>query len=324
MPSFQSVDQLSRQEIERLIKVATAMKQQKLESSCMKHKLMICAFYEASTRTRLSFSTAMLKLGGRVLTFDDKTSSAATKNETFRDTMRTLDQLADVIVLRHFDENSPKKAAGCLQRAVLINAGNGTDEHPTQTMQDLFTIHEELGRIDGLSVTFCGDLRFSRTVHSLAKALSKFHQVHLRFVPLIDGLDLPAELWHGLAATKGVTLSHHKFLEDVISCTDILYVTRYQQERAFLNRRAEVANSLNRVTMENLRRAPAHLRILHPLPRREEMDPKLHDDPRAAYFTQLGNGLWMRMAILVDLFQVAVPELTKPSVPEQSQLRSRM
>lgn len=257
-------------------------------------KIMASCFFEPSTRTRLSFEAAMKRLGGDVIGFAGSDTTSAAKGETLPDAMRIISGYADVIVLRH-------PVAGAAQLASvhaevpLINAGDGSNEHPTQTLLDLFTMRDYFGRLHDLSIALVGDLRHGRTVHSLALAL-KSYGVRLSLVAP-QGLELPQDLVRELVAA-GCEVSEHRSIDEVIAEVDLIYMTRIQQERFEQSLPYEVMCAPYRLTVELIARAQPHLKVLHPLPRRSEIDPSVDSLPQAAYFEQAKNGLFVREALL--------------------------
>ncbi len=260
----------------------------------LKGKILASLFYEPSTRTSASFTAAMERLGGSVIPISEVHYSSVAKGESLPDTVRTLECYADVIVLRHPEVGSAALAAE-YARKPIINAGDGVGEHPTQALLDLFTIVEEVGHVDGLTVTLLGDLRYGRTVHSLARLLSLW-DVRLRLVsPKI--LRLPPPLLSELIA-RGVEVVECEQLEEVLGDTDVLYVTRVQKER-FENlddyERVRGAYVIDAATMAA---APEHMVLMHPFPRVGEIHMEVDVDPRAAYFRQMEYGLYVRMALL--------------------------
>lgn len=257
--------------------------------------VLACLFYEPSTRTSASFIAAMERLGGSVIPITQGVQfSSVSKGETLADTVRTLEQYADVIVLRHPEIGSAQLAADYAQVPV-INAGDGAGEHPTQALLDLFTIHEELGRIDGLNIAMVGDLRHGRTVHSLTRLLTQY-DVSLRFVsPEI--LRLPMTLMNQVI-DAGIDVRETYDVVDVISNADVLYVTRVQKERfADLAQYEEVKDHYE-ITPEIMTQAKQEMIVMHPLPRVGEIHYAVDSDPRAAYFRQVKNGMYIRMALL--------------------------
>jgi carbamoyl-phosphate synthase/aspartate carbamoyltransferase/dihydroorotase/carbamoyl-phosphate synthase/aspartate carbamoyltransferase len=257
--------------------------------------VLACLFYEPSTRTSASFIAAMERLGGSVIPITQGVQfSSVSKGESLPDTIRTLEQYADVIVLRHPQVGSSQIAAEAATVPV-INAGDGIAEHPTQGLLDLFTIREELGGIDGLKVAMVGDLRYGRTVHSLTRLLMQY-DVSLRYVsPEI--LRLPMALMNQLI-DRGIEVRETHDIADVIENADVLYVTRVQKERFSDPAQYEEVKDCYRVTPDLMALAKEKMVVMHPLPRVGEIDPSVDADPRAAYFRQVKNGMYVRMALL--------------------------
>jgi aspartate carbamoyltransferase catalytic subunit len=260
----------------------------------LKGKILANLFYEASTRTSSSFTSAMERLGGSVIPITNVSYSSVTKGESLPDTVRTLEAYADVIVLRHPEVGSSALAAQYAKKPI-INAGDGVGEHPTQALLDLFTIQEELGRVDGLTVTMMGDLKYGRTVHSLARLLS-LYDVRLNYVaPEI--LSMPPEIIEEIAQ-KGTPQDAYTDLMAVLPETDVLYVTRVQKERFEDPTQHESLKGSYIITAETMTHAKEEMIIMHPLPRVWEIDIAVDDDPRAAYFRQMEYGQYIRMALL--------------------------
>lgn len=292
-----SVAQFSREDLAHVFGVAKemrAMVERVGTFDLLKGKILANLFYEPSTRTSSSFTSAMERLGGSVIPINEVRYSSVAKGESLPDTVRTLECYADVIVLRHPDVGASALAAK-YARKPIINAGDGVGEHPTQALLDLFTIEEELGRIDGLVVTMLGDLKYGRTVHSLARLLSLF-DVRLNYVsPEI--LRMPPELAAELRAKK-VPQAEHTVLDPVLPETDVLYVTRVQKERFEDLSAYEEVKGAYVITSETLKRAKDEMIVMHPLPRVGEISMEVDSDPRAAYFRQMEYGLYIRMALL--------------------------
>ncbi|MDR0554927.1 MAG: aspartate carbamoyltransferase [Treponema sp.] len=293
----------SVEELEELFNLAERIEKEPwyLRESC-RGKLMAALFFEPSTRTRLSFEAAMLRLGGSCLGFADPGSSSATKGESLADTIRMAAGYADIIVMRN-----PKEGAALLasrySEAPVINAGDGGHHHPTQTLTDLLTIRRLRGKIAGLTVGFCGDLKFGRTVHSLAKALSRYAGIRLVFVSPGE-LRLPTYITQGILAKAGVEYAETERLEEVMPHLDVLYMTRVQRERFFNEEdyiRLKDSYILNREKLESARQ---DMIILHPLPRVNEIAVEVDADPRAAYFRQAKYGMYVRMALLSSILGV--------------------
>lgn len=293
-----SVDQFDRDMLSFIFRRAREMQemvQRVGASDLLKGYVLACLFYEPSTRTSSSFIAAMERLGGGIIPITQGVQfSSVSKGETLADTVRTLEQYADAIVLRHPEIGSAKLAADYASVPVL-NAGDGPGEHPTQALLDLFTIREELGRVDGLKVAMVGDLRYGRTVQSLTKLLLHF-DVSLRFVsPEI--LRLPLTTMNQVI-DAGVDVRETHDVADVIENADVLYVTRVQKERFSDLAQYEEVKNYYEITPELMEKAKAKMIVLHPLPRVGEIHYSVDKDPRAAYFRQVQNGMYIRMALL--------------------------
>ncbi len=269
--------------------------------TAMLHKQLATLFFEPSTRTRLSFESAMLSLGGQVLGFSEAASSSASKGESVADTIRTVGSYVDVIAMRHPREGAPAVAAK-VSPVPIINAGDGGHNHPTQTLTDLCTIRREKGRLNQLVVGMCGDLQFGRTVHSLMNALARYKSI--RFVLISPKeLRIPDYLRESMAR-MGVSITEVERLEDIIGTLDILYMTRVQRERFF--NEADYVRLKDSYILDpaKLQAARRDLCILHPLPRVNEISRAVDDDPRACYFRQVRNGKFVRMALICSLLGV--------------------
>ena len=292
-----SVLQFRREDLDYIFGVAKEMRSmvERIGTfDLLKGKILANLFYEPSTRTSSSFLAAMERLGGSVIPINEVTYSSVAKGESLPDTVRTLQTYADVIVLRHPEVGSAKLAAQYTTKPI-INAGDGIGEHPTQALLDLFTIQEELGRVDGLTVTMLGDLKFGRTVHSLSRLLSLF-DVHINYVSP-DILSMPPELLTELTR-EGMQQRAHTSLEPILPDTDVLYVTRVQKERFENLDDYESVKSVYVVSPETLETAKDEMIVMHPFPRVGEISMEVDDDPRAAYFRQMEYGLYVRMALL--------------------------
>ncbi len=293
-----SVRQFDRETLEYIFDISREMREM-VEliggTDLLSGYVLACLFYEPSTRTSSSFIAAMERLGGGVIPITQGVQfSSVSKGESLPDTVRTLEQYADVIVLRHPEEGSSQVAAEYAEVPV-INAGDGTGEHPTQALLDLFTIQDELGRIDGLHIAMVGDLRFGRTVHSLTRLLLQY-KVSLSFVsPEI--LRLPLDLMNEVR-NAGLPVRETYNVADVITDVDVLYVTRVQKERFTDLSQYDEVKDFYRITPELMERAKADMIVMHPLPRVNEIAYTIDDDPRAAYFRQVRNGMFIRMALL--------------------------
>ena len=261
----------------------------------LKGKILANLFYEPSTRTSSSFTAAMERLGGSVIPISEVKYSSVSKGESLPDTVRTLECYADVIVLRHPETGSAALAAKYARKPV-INAGDGVGEHPTQALLDAFTIMEELGRLDNLTVTMLGDLKYGRTVHSLARLLSNFSGIKLNYIsPEI--LRMPREVIEEVGE-KGIPQAEYNALEQVLPETDVLYVTRVQKERFEDQAVYESVKGAFVIDPDVMKAARRDMIVMHPLPRVGEISVDFDDDPRAAYFRQMEYGLYVRMALL--------------------------
>lgn len=292
-----SVKQFTRQDLEYIFGVAHEMREMVLRVGTfdlLKGKILANLFYEPSTRTSSSFTSAMERLGGSLIPINEVHYSSVAKGESLPDTIRTLECYADVIVLRHPEVGASALAARYAQKPI-INAGDGVGEHPTQALLDLFTIYEELGEVDGLIVTMLGDLKYGRTVHSLARLLS-LYDVKINFVSP-DILKIPSDIINEIEF-KGTSQAEFIKLEPVLPETDVLYVTRVQKERFEDLTEYENVKSAFIITPETLKDAKERMIIMHPLPRVGEISMEVDDDPRAAYFRQMEYGLYVRMALL--------------------------
>lgn len=292
-----AVSQFTRSDLAYIFAVAKEMRtmvERVGTFDLLKGKILANLFYEPSTRTSSSFTAAMERLGGSVIPINEVRYSSVSKGESLPDTVRTLECYSDVIVLRHPETGAAATAARFLRKP-LINAGDGAGEHPTQALLDLFTIQEELGRLDGLSVTMLGDLRYGRTVHSLARLL-RLYGARLNYVsPAI--LRMPPALMDELSQA-GVEQHEFATLEEVLPTTDVLYVTRVQKERFERPEEYESVKDAYVIDAATLLTAPAEMVLMHPLPRVNEIAMEVDADPRAAYFRQMEYGLYVRMALL--------------------------
>jgi aspartate carbamoyltransferase len=293
-----SVRQFSRSDLEDIFGVAHEMRtmvERVGAFDLLKGKILANLFYEPSTRTSSSFMAAMQRLGGAVIPISEVKYSSVAKGESLPDTVRTLGCYADVIVLRHPEVGSAALAAKHAGKPI-INAGDGVGEHPTQALLDTFAIREELGRLDGLTVTMLGDLKYGRTVHSLARLLTQFSGIRLNYVSP-DALRMPPDVMEEVAA-KGLPQTEHSTLENILPETDVLYVTRVQKERFEDPAVYENVKNAFVIDPQVMRIAKREMIVLHPLPRVTEISMDFDDDPRAAYFRQMEYGLYVRMALL--------------------------
>jgi aspartate carbamoyltransferase catalytic subunit len=294
---------LSTQEIDELITVAEDIiaHPENYREKC-RYKKLATLFFEPSTRTRLSFEAAMYELGGNVIGFSEASSSSASKGESVSDTVRTVGCYADIIAMRHPKEGAPLVAS--LHSTVpIINAGDGGHNHPTQTLTDLLTIMREKGRLSGLTVGFCGDLKFGRTVHSLINALSRYEDNKIVLISP-EELKLPSYIKKDVLRKKGIPYTQTKNLEEAMPQLDILYMTRVQRERFFNEDDYVRLKDSYILTRAKLANAKDDLSIMHPLPRVNEIAVEIDDDPRACYFRQVENGKYARMALILKLLEV--------------------
>ena len=302
MRSVIDISELTTDEIEELIAVANDIiaNPGKYSEKC-KGKKLATLFFEPSTRTRLSFEAAMLELGGSVIGFSEAQSSSASKGESVADTAKVISCYADIIAMRHPKEGAPLVAARNASIPV-INAGDGGHCHPTQTLADLLTIYREKGSFENLTVGFCGDLKFGRTVHSLISALIRYKNVKFVLISPRE-LKLPGYVRDKLDRA-GIEYTETDNLEKAIADLDILYMTRVQKERFFNEEDYLRLKDSYILTPEKMSLAGERLRVLHPLPRVNEISVAVDDDPRACYFKQVLYGKYMRMALILKLLEV--------------------
>lgn len=272
---------------------------------CADGKILATLFYEPSTRTRLSFETAMLNLGGRTLGFAGAEQCSATKGETVADTARVISCYADIIAMRHPKEGAPLRAS-MYSKIPVINAGDGGHNHPTQTMIDLLTIRQRKGRLDHLKVGFCGDLKFGRTVHSLVNSLVRYPENEFYFVSP-EELKVPDYLIEDTLKPAKAIYHEVTSLEDTLPELDVLYMTRVQKERFFNEEDYIRLKDIYILDQEKLNLAKPDMPVLHPLPRVDEIATEVDADPRAAYFQQVLNGKFIRMALILSLLDLTDP-----------------
>ncbi len=304
MRNLISILDLSTEEISELIETANDIikNPEKYQDMC-KRKKLATLFFEPSTRTRLSFEAAMYELGGNVIGFSEASSSSATKGESVADTAKTISCYADIIAMRHPKEGAPYVAA---QNATIpvINAGDGGHNHPTQTLADLLTIQREKGRLDNLTIGFCGDLKFGRTVHSLIEAISRYENIKVVLISP-DELKLPSYIKKDVLEKNNIPYEQTTELEAVMPKLDILYMTRVQRERFFNEEDYLRLKDSYILTPKKLVGAKEDLSVMHPLPRVNEISKAIDDDPRACYFKQVKNGKYIRMALILKLLKEA-------------------
>lgn len=294
------ITDLSVSEIDAL--VATAMDiiahGEKYQDVC-KRKKIATLFFEPSTRTRLSFEAAMLELGGSVIGFSSASSSSSSKGESVSDTIKVVSYYADIIAMRHPKEGAPI-AASAVSDVPIINAGDGGHNHPTQTLADLLTIHREKGRFNDITVGFCGDLKFGRTVHSLVNALSRYTGIRFVFISP-EELKIPNYVKTDIVEKCNMPYQETYTMESVMPELDVLYMTRVQGERFFNEADYIRLRDYYILTPDKLANAKKDLCIMHPLPRVNEISRSIDSDPRACYFKQVENGKYMRMALIMKL-----------------------
>ncbi|MCK4482204.1 aspartate carbamoyltransferase [Candidatus Bathyarchaeota archaeon] len=289
-----SVKDFSREEIDYILKIAKAMEPVAVKGSDMlKGKILATLFYEASTRTRLSFESAMHKLGGSAIGFAEAEIASVKKGENLADTVRVVENYADVIALRHPLEGAARLAAE-FSKVPIINGGSGAEEHPTQALLDLYTIMKEKGEIDGLKIAIVGDLRYGRTVHSLAYALS-LYKIELYLISP-ESLKMRREVLETIK--ERIPVSARTSLEKVVSQVDVLYATRIQKERFPDSAEYAKVRGSYKINLETLNKVKEDLIILHPLPRMDEISSQVDDTRHARYFQQVWNGIVVRMALL--------------------------
>ena len=303
MENLIDIMQLSTEEIDELVKTGCDIMEHPAEyAHKCDGKILATLFFEPSTRTRLSFESAMLSLGGQVLGFSSAASSSASKGESVADTIRVVSAYCDIIAMRHPKEGAPLVAT---QHSLVpvINAGDGGHNHPTQTLTDLITIHNEKGHFDNLTIGFCGDLKFGRTVHSLVAAMSRYTGIRFVFISP-EELKLPRYVKEQYIKSKNIPYTQSTSLEEVMPELDILYMTRVQKERFFNEEDYLRLKDSYILTPEKLENAKEDLRILHPLPRVNEISVAVDNDPRACYFKQAQNGRYIRMALIMKLLGI--------------------
>ncbi|MBR6952039.1 MAG: aspartate carbamoyltransferase [Oscillospiraceae bacterium] len=305
MRSLIDITDLSLAELDSLIATAQDIiaHPEKYAEACHGKKLATL-FYEPSTRTRLSFESAMLELGGSVIGFSDAGNSSAAKGESVADTVRTVECFADIVAMRHFKEGAPL-VASTFAHIPVINAGDGGHNHPTQTLADLLTIQREKGRLDTLTIGCCGDLKFGRTVHSLISAMSRYENI--RFVLISpEELRIPENVRSEILDRRHIPYEETTDLEGAMPKLDILYMTRVQRERFFNEADYLRLKDSYILTPEKLKTAKSDLIVMHPLPRVNEISTAVDSDPRACYFKQVLNGKYIRMALILMLLEVTV------------------
>ena len=304
MRSLIDILELSVEEIDELLKTAQDIIENPANySDKCRGKKLATLFFEPSTRTRLSFEAAMYELGGNVLSVSSAASSSASKGESMADTAKVISCYADIMAIRHPKEGAPLVAS--MNASIpVINAGDGGHNHPTQTLADLLTIYREKGRLNNLTVGFCGDLKFGRTVHSLIAAMSRYTGIKFVLISPVE-LKVPSYIKKDIIVNNGIQYVQTTDLESVMPELDILYMTRVQKERFFNEEDYLRLKDSYILTPEKLQNAKSDLAILHPLPRVNEIAVAIDDDPRACYFKQVYNGKIMRMSLILKLLEEA-------------------
>ena len=303
MKNLIDIKELSINEIEDLIKVAKDIMQapEKYSEKC-KHKKLATLFFEPSTRTRLSFESAMMELGGNVLGFSSAQSSSTAKGESVSDTIRTVGCYCDIIAMRHPKEGAPLVAT-MKSTVPIINAGDGGHNHPTQTLTDLLTISCEKGRLENLTIGLCGDLKFGRTIHSLITAMVRYENI--KFVLISpDELKIPEYIKEEVLEKNNIEYIETNDIEEYMDKLDILYITRVQKERFFNEEDYIRLKDYYILDKNKLEKAKKDLCIMHPLPRVNEISTEVDDDPRACYFKQVRYGKYIRMALILKLLEI--------------------
>lgn len=300
----------SKEEVEQLLDLADRIiADPTAYQEVCSHKKLATLFYEPSTRTRLSFEAAMLNLGGSVLGFASADSSSASKGESVADTIRVISGYADIAAMRHPKEGAPLRASR-YSGIPVINAGDGGHQHPTQTLTDLLTIRRRKGRLDHLTIGLCGDLKFGRTVHSLIKSLARYEDI--RFILISpEELRVPDYIINDVLVAKNIPYTEVRSLEDAMPQLDILYMTRVQRERFFNEEDYVRLKNSYILTEEKMKLGRPDLAVLHPLPRVNEIALSVDNDPRAAYFEQAHNGVYVRMALIMTLLGLPDPKQPK-------------
>lgn len=291
--SLVSIEDYSKEDILEILRLASAFEENP-DQQLLQNKVVASLFFEPSTRTRLSFETAISRLGGRIVGFSDASSSSVQKGETLKDTIKMVDNYCDLIVMRHPVEGAARYASE-MAKAPVINAGDGANQHPTQTMLDLYSIYKTQGTLENLNIVMVGDLKYGRTVHSLLQAMSYFHPIFYFIAP--KELEMP-EAYKLRLQELNIPYYEHTELKDVIDKADILYMTRVQRERFADPLEYEKVKNVYILNNAMLKDTKDNMRILHPLPRVNEIDVDVDDNPKAYYFEQARNGVFTRQAII--------------------------
>lgn len=291
--SLISIQDFSKDEILHILEVAKEFEKNRT-SRILEGKVIACIFFEPSTRTRLSFETAVNRLGAKVIGFSDASNTSVSKGETLKDTIKMVSNYVDMIIMRHPLEGSSRYASE-ISSVPVVNAGDGANQHPSQTLLDLYSIMQTQGRLDGLTIDMVGDLKYGRTTHSLLQAMSLFSPEFVFTAP--EELKMPGE-YKDFLKDRGIKYSETTSLEEYLDVCDILYMTRVQQERFTDPMEYEKVKGVYRLHASMLSGVKENMKILHPLPRVSEIDQDVDDTPHAYYFKQAENGLYVRMAII--------------------------
>jgi aspartate carbamoyltransferase catalytic subunit len=295
-----SINELSKKEIIRILELASDFEKKPSQDKLLKDKVIATAFYEPSTRTRLSFETAISRLGGKIVGFSDISSTSVKKGESLKDTTMMLSNYSDLIILRHPREGSARFSSE-ISKVPIINAGDGANQHPTQTLLDLYSIKETQKKLSNLNITFVGDLKYGRTVHSLVLALIEFN-CKFTFVSPKE-LKIPSSIILELKS-KNIDFIETSDIEKNLAVSDILYMTRIQKERFSEDLEYEKVKNAYVLTNELVSKTKATLKVLHPLPRVDEIEVDVDENPKAHYFKQAENGVYVRQAIITLLLGV--------------------
>lgn len=299
---FVNIDEYSREDIFRILE-STARFKQRPNRDLLQGKVCATLFFEPSTRTRLSFETAVNRLGGRIIGFSDAATSSSTKGESLKDTIMMVSNYADLIIMRHHLEGSARYASE-ISPVPIVNAGDGSNQHPTQTMLDLFTIYETQGTLENLTVTVVGDLKYGRAVHSLIQGLSHFSPTFNFVAP--EELRIP-DKYKAFCDQKKIAYNEFTdFSPESINSADILYMTRVQKERFTDLMEYEKVKNIYVLHNDMLEKSKDNLKVLHPLPRVKEINQDVDDNPKAYYFQQARNGMYTRQAVICDLMGITV------------------
>lgn len=300
--SLVSIDQCSEEDILRILEKAAKFEKNP-NRDVLKGKIAATLFFEPSTRTRLSFETAVNRLGGRVIGFQDASTTSSTKGETLKDTILMVSNYADLIIMRHHLEGAARYASE-VTNAPIINAGDGANQHPSQTLLDLYSIQKTQGKLEDLTITMVGDLKYGRTIHSLIVGMSHFRPTFHFIAP--EELRIPEEQKHFCDEHNIKYYEHTEFTEEIINQSDILYMTRVQRERFTDLEEYERVKNVYILRNKMLQNSRDNLRVLHPLPRINEIAYDVDDNPKAYYMQQAQNGLYTREAIICELFGIEI------------------